>query len=196
LSGLAIWPILALGLAALCPSDSLHAGGGRLGKLVVRRFRKSISYFVTSAPVGYPGTLIPTSMAAILNQQVQFGKVCCPYFQWPCRCVSPDAIPPSVPASGTPPCAKKAQEARNSPLHSQREIPHVRRPALSQERRRKKKSACSVLNDSGGSGHQAGLQGQIRLPAGWGSRGTRAARCYLYIEGRRCRFCWCRSRRW
>ena len=123
-------------------------------------------------------------------------QVCCPYFQWPCRCVSPDAIPPSVPASGTPPCAKKAQEARNSPLHSQREIPHVRRPALSQERRRKKKSACSVLNDSGGSGHQAGLQGQIRLPAGWGSRGTRAARCYLYIEGRRCRFCWCRSRRW
>src|SRR5216683_3493739 len=30
------------------------------------------------------------------------------------------------------------------------EIPHMRRPTLSQERKRKKKSACSVRNDSGG----------------------------------------------
>lgn len=37
---------------------------------------------------------------------------------------------------------------------------------------------------------------RIRIPAGSGSRGNRAGRCYLYIEGRRCRFCWCRSRRW
>jgi hypothetical protein len=28
-----------------------------------------------------------------------------------------------------------------------REIPHIRRPTLSQERKRKKKSACSVRND-------------------------------------------------
>src|SRR6267154_300937 len=33
-----------------------------------------------------------------------------------------------------------------------REIPHIRRPTLSQERKRRKKSACSVRNDSPGGG--------------------------------------------
>ena len=34
-----------------------------------------------------------------------------------------------------------------SPLQKQREIPPLRRPTISQERKGKKKSACSVRND-------------------------------------------------
>src|SRR5258708_39618343 len=42
-----------------------------------------------------------------------------------------------------------------------REIPHMRRPTLSQERKRKKKSACSVRNEvPGWAGRRTGAAGQ------------------------------------
>src|SRR6266849_2659041 len=39
------------------------------------------------------------------------------------------------------------------------------------------------------------LKREIRIPAQAGSRGIRSGWRYLYIGGRRCRSCWCRSHR-